>query len=89
MDRFPWKQLRAQLAVCAALAAVLICALRRHVHIVLADPRTYTSPFHHKCGLLMMVCVLWAVTEVGLGHLAMQPRGHGSPPAFPGNQHES
>ena len=67
-----WTRLRAKAAVFAAFSAVLLCALRHHVHIVAADPGTYASPFHHKCGLLMMGCVAWAMAELGLGQRIAQ-----------------
>ncbi len=75
------KVVRLPLSSFAAVVAASICGLQHHVHVVLADPRTYSSPFHHKCGLLMMGCMLWAVTEVVLWH------GHGEMPQLRGHTH--
>jgi hypothetical protein len=55
---------RIAVALCASLVAIFICLHRRHVHIVPSAPSTYTSPLHHRCGLLMIVCVGWATVEL-------------------------
>ncbi len=87
MHRFPWLRLvRPPLAICAAVVAVRICILRHHVHVSLADPRTYASPFQHKCGLLMIGCVLWAVFEVAMPRhagLILRLRGPAAALALP------
>jgi hypothetical protein len=57
---------RRLLACCAASLAIAICIVQRHVHVVLTQPSTYSSPLHHKCGLLMLGCVSWAVWEIFL-----------------------
>lgn len=57
---------RAVLAVCAATVATGICIVQRHVHVVLSRPETYTSPLHHRCGLLMLGCAAWAAVEMAL-----------------------
>ena len=46
------------------MLAILICIVQRHVQIVLSEPRTYTSPLYHKCGLLMIACIAWAAFEL-------------------------
>ena len=55
---------RTAFAVSAAVLAIAICIYERHVRVVLSEPATYTSPLHHKCGLLMLACVSWAVMEL-------------------------
>jgi hypothetical protein len=58
----------------AALAATAICVAQRHVHLVLTEPRTYASPLRHKCGLLMIACVTWALLELRSYSAAMRLR---------------
>lgn len=48
----------------AAAIAISICIAQHHVCVVLSEPYTYVSPFRHKCGLLMMGCVIWAMLDV-------------------------
>lgn len=58
---------RRLIALAAAVVGVTICIYQRHVHIALLHPSTYSSPLHHKCGLLMLGCVSWALCEIFLG----------------------
>ncbi len=58
------RSLRSLLALGAATLATCICIVQRHVHIVLSKPATYTSPLHHRCGLLMLGCMAWAAVEL-------------------------
>jgi hypothetical protein len=59
-------RLRQAAALVAAAVGIAICKIQNHVHIALAHPSTYTSPLHHKCGLLMLGCVSWAICEIFL-----------------------
>jgi hypothetical protein len=61
---------RATLSICAAFIAALICVDQRHVQIILSEPATYASPFHHRCGLLMIGCFVWALVESTLLRIA-------------------
>jgi hypothetical protein len=56
---------RTLLALGAALVAIAICIARGHVHVILGDSTTYASPFEHRCGQLMLVCIAWALCEIG------------------------
>jgi hypothetical protein len=56
--------LRMIAAATASSIATLICIAQRHVDVVLSEPYTYGSPFRHKCGLLMIGCVIWAMLEL-------------------------
>jgi hypothetical protein len=56
--------LRVLAAAIAAAVAISICVAQRHVRVVLSDPYTYASPLRHKCGLLMIGCVVWAMMEL-------------------------
>jgi len=60
------RELRLPLSSLACLIAFWICLEERHIHVVLSDPGTYTSPLHHRCGLLLTGCLLWALTELSL-----------------------
>lgn len=55
--------LRGWAALAAAVGAGGICVERGHVRVILAEPATYTSPLHHRCGLLLIVCCAWALAE--------------------------
>ena len=55
---------RISAAAMAAVTAVFICIAQHHVHVVLYEPYTYASLFAHKCGLLMIGCVIWAMLEL-------------------------
>jgi len=57
---------RRSLASLAATIAIAICIVEGHVHVALTQPATYSSPLHHKCGLLMLGCVSWAICEIFL-----------------------
>jgi hypothetical protein len=54
---------RVAAASLAAVGSILICIRQRHVHVVLSDPSTYSSPFVHRCGELMIGCLAWAAFE--------------------------
>jgi hypothetical protein len=56
--------LRMIAAAIAAAIAISICIAQRHVRVVLAEPHNYASPLRHKCGLLMIGCVIWAMLEL-------------------------
>lgn len=58
------ENIRPALAVLAALAATINCIRQGHVHIILSEPSTYTSPAHHRCGMLFVVCTTWMVLEI-------------------------
>jgi len=78
--------LRVIVAAIAAAIAIVICIAQRHVYVVLSNPHTYASPFRHKCGLLMIGCVIWAMVEL-TRHLAkssQRPSPH--PPRKPKKQ---
>ena len=47
----------------AAAISIVICIRQGHVHIVLSEPSTFSSPFDHRCGELMVGCIAWAVFE--------------------------
>ncbi len=55
--------LRAFVAVCAVFLATVICIVERHVVIVFSQPATYSNALHHKCGLLLLGCVVWMLFE--------------------------
>jgi hypothetical protein len=55
-------------AAIAAAIAIVICIAQGHVRVVLSEPYTYASPFRHKCGLLMIGCVIWAMLELTAIH---------------------
>lgn len=50
-------------SVTAAFAGVMLVLYEGHVQIVLGDRATYTSVFHHKCGLTMLAMLAWAAFE--------------------------
>ncbi len=50
-------------SVTAAFAGVMLVLYEGHVQIVLGDRATYTSVFHHKCGLTMLATLAWAAFE--------------------------
>ena len=56
--------LRVAAALMAAAISIAICIKERHVRIVLSQPATYDTVFHHKCGNLMVACVGWARFEL-------------------------
>jgi hypothetical protein len=56
----------------AATLGTAICIFQGHVQIAITHPSTYSSPLHHKCGLLMLGCVSWAICEIFL-RSAKQP----------------
>ncbi len=58
---------RRMIAISAAAVGIAICKIQNHVHVSLTHPSTYSSPLHHKCGLLMLGCVSWALCEIFLG----------------------
>jgi hypothetical protein len=41
-----------------------MCGMRGHVHVELLHPSTYSSPFEHRCGLVMVACLCWAAVEM-------------------------
>lgn len=47
----------------AAVVSVVVVLAEHHVYFDFADPGTYTSPFEHKCGLMMIACLGWAAIE--------------------------
>ena len=46
-----------------AFAGVMLVLYEGHVVIVLGERATYTSVFHHKCGLTMLAMLAWAGFE--------------------------
>lgn len=52
-------------ALCAAALGLAVCDVRNHVHVSFRNLASYQSPFQHRCGQLMLLCVFWAVLEVG------------------------
>ncbi len=67
---------RTLLALSAALVAIAFCVARGHVQIVPGDSSTYASALHHRCGQMMVACVVWALFELTayLRPLALVPR---------------
>ena len=51
-------------ALCSAVIAWYICKARGHVHVVISEPNTYASQFHHRCGLLVVICFAWVLAEM-------------------------
>ncbi len=46
-----------------AFSGVMLVLYEQHVHVLLSDPATYSSVFHHKCGLTMLAGMAWAGFE--------------------------
>lgn len=65
MERFRiYGYLRVAAATSAAIVATAICIHQQHVHIVLSDPSTYSSPLQHRCGELLIACTGWMIFEL-------------------------
>ena len=60
-------KLRLPLSLAAAALGIAICVSQHHVRVAISDPGSYTSPLHHRCGLVMLTSVAWALLEVTRG----------------------
>ena len=50
----------------AAFSSVMLVLYEGHVQLVFGDRATYTSVFHHKCGVMMLLTMAWAGLETVL-----------------------
>lgn len=60
---FQRNMVRFGLALAAVYASLVICTIEQHFQVVASEPSTYLLPFHHRCGLLLVASILWALLE--------------------------
>ena len=47
----------------AAFCSLMLVLYEGHVQVVFGDRATYSSVFHHKCGVSLVATTLWAAFE--------------------------
>ena len=57
------KMLRLGLSLAAVYLALVICQVEQHFQLTFSDPNSYALLFQHRCGILLVACLLWALFE--------------------------